>query len=773
MSFRAGFLRARLSNGRVIVRDTSNTRLFARFNSQVVSVAVENRREQSAPKSRLQRYVDTLINATGQVDVINQYYPALSWEASQIGSASNSTPSPSLSPLNSSPSLRPTSSLSEEHVEKMLETLAASGRPIDLQRIEEILADMSDIFGMVPTAETHTAIIRGLLLRRNMLTILLWFKNMPLKPGGVSPTLEHYHMFLEAAPEFTSFKGMRNIISDMRKDGCSPTNETYKILLRAWWKLSPSPPPPSHIAQARIFEEMREQGLGYDPSIPDFLSSAYVAQGLDRWASDITDSYNVIFSSHLSPQEVLENKWIPRLSHVLVNDGFRAALDLYAEYVKEGGCASSRIFDTLLRYCTTRDRLHRIAKVLGMQPGRPQWSMLIMEICRQGLMDEAFEVYEESKAAGIAPDATMIAPLIRGLFHHAGSPPPDSVVDTAIELYNDFKHASAALNLSTDGGRSAFSPGTDIYHTLIRNLTKSQNRQKYSPFMKTLLNDLLSQGIDIHGVAASITTIRMRLAGDEKEAFKEYQRGRLNLDRSGYESVLDAFCRISLQGNLSVPSLSLYFNIVKDMKKAGHGITVTVYNIILRHFGQIGTKAKTDPNYIHLMGKLVGVTRRVHDLITLDASIEPDAMLWNHLMDTYQRLGCFADAWRVWDQMSISGRFDHVSVSIILDACGHAGATHLAQQVIQRLKMDGYKLNLHNYNAWIECLCRLNNLNQALKVLCLEMVDDVLPDLDSVRIVRSFAKRPDIEVEILMRIRQYQPKLYVSLPDVQLEGLIS
>ncbi|EEB98404.1 hypothetical protein MPER_02091, partial [Moniliophthora perniciosa FA553] len=147
---------------------------------------------------------------------------------------------------------------------------------------------------------------------------------------------------------------------------------------------------------------------------------------------------------------------------------------------------------------------------------------------------------------------------------------------------------------------------------------------------------------------------------DEKEAFKEYQRRRLNLDQRGYESVLDAFCRISLQGNLSVPSLSLYFNIVKDMKNAGHGITASVYNIILRHFGQIGTKAKTDPSYLHLMGKLVGATRR--------------------------RLGCFADAWRVWDQMSISGRFDHVSISVILDACGHAGATHLAQQVIQRLK---------------------------------------------------------------------------------------
>ncbi|KAK7058381.1 hypothetical protein VNI00_002015 [Paramarasmius palmivorus] len=767
MSFRTGLIRAKLSTRHVVVRDISHTRLFARFNSQDVSATKQNQGRHAPTKSKIQLYVETLQNASGQPDIINQYYPALSWEATQ---SSQAVSEPISSSSDSSPTPTNEAPLSEGQLETMLETLAASGRPVDLRQIEVILADMADIFDMPPTADTHTAIIRGLLHRRNPQTVLRWFETMPSKPGGVRPTIEHYHMLLEAAPEFTAFKVMRNVLSEMRKNGCLPTNETYKILIRGLWKVSPQSPPPSHIIG--LFEEMRNHGLGYDPSIPDLLSSLYNAHSLTRWSADITRHYNSIFASHLGEEKIIENDWIPRFVHTLEKRGLQAALDLYPEFEKAGGKPSSYLFNTLLRCSVKRQQMQQISSVLGLTPGVPQWSILITEVCRAGQMEHALRLYEESKAAGIVPDAGLIGPMLHGLFRNTKGAPPDHVLDTAIELYGDLKKASVARSgrlLSKDSDPNAVSPGPDrdIYNTLIRAFTRSRSEGKYRAFLKTLLADLSSQGIDVHGTAASITIIRMRLAISEKDAFREYQRRSASLDQKGYERVLDAFCRFSLDGRMTVPSLSLYFNIVQDMKKAGFQQTDFVYNVILRQFGQIGTRAKTDPSYVHLMGKLVGSTKRIHDLITLDSSIDPDATLWNHLMDTYQRLGCFADAWRVWDQMHISGRFDHVSVSIILDACGYAGADEHAGQVIQRLKRSGFALNLHNYNTWIECLCRLNKLNQALKVLCLEMVGQVSPDQESVRIIRSFAKRADLQTEVLKRIQRYHPQLYMSLPDVR------
>src|SRR5262249_6885009 len=77
--------------------------------------------------------------------------------------------------------------LNEPQIHKMMSLLAASGRPSDLQRLQEMLLDMPLVFGLNPTVDTHTAIIHGLIKRGNIHTIRRWLENMPKSFGHISP----------------------------------------------------------------------------------------------------------------------------------------------------------------------------------------------------------------------------------------------------------------------------------------------------------------------------------------------------------------------------------------------------------------------------------------------------------------------------------------------------------------------------------------------------------------------------------------------------------
>ncbi|KAF9270603.1 hypothetical protein L218DRAFT_914754 [Marasmius fiardii PR-910] len=753
MSFRTRLVRATLSSRRVILNNTSYSRIPSRSRSH----GTVSKRDVNGNSSRLQTYLDTLKTASQQseAEVINQYYPALAWEASQLTSSSSSSPES----IGSSPAI------SEDHLEAMLETLAASGRSVDLKRIDDILADMSDIFGTPPTADTHTAIIRGLLHRQNSQTVLRWFENMSEKPGGIQPTLQHYHMLLETAPEFTTFKHMRKILDIMCQKGCPPENETYKIILQGLWKSSSQPPPPSHIIP--ILKEMKKKGLPFDLTVLNFLSSSYLVRGLERWAEEISAHYNQMFAAHLTQDYVAENIWIPRFTETVSKEGLSAALDLYPEFLKAGGRPSSRVFSSLLRHsCTTKD-MNRISEVLCMEPTQHQWALIIAERARRGYTNMAFGLYEKARSLGIPPNAAMVGGLIRGIFQHASIPFKDNVVDKALKLYDDLKQAvPEGTPVSMNPRVHNEGPDHDIYTRLLHGLSLAENGQRYARAVTVLLEDIQVRGIEVHTMNASVAVMRIRTAGDEDEAFKEYQRRRQTLNQTGYERVLDAFCRRSLIGGVQVPSLSRYFEVVKDMRQAGYEVTPQVYTILLRYIGQLGTRTKTDPHHTFLIPKLINATRRIHDLITLDATITPETYLWNQLMDTYQRLNCFGDAYRVWDQMFISNKYDQVSVSIIFDACGYARAGHHLEMIMNRLKRKNVALSLHNWNTYVECLCRLERMNAALKALCLEM-GDVRPTAETVRIVRSFAKKPGLDEEIMTRIQKYQPELYSSLEQTE------
>lgn len=703
------------------------------------------------------------LKATEHPPTIHTYYPAL---IAELKEATKGTPAELVPPP-----------LDEQQLLDILVALGKSAKPADLQRIEEILSDLSGVFNVEPTIEIHTAILRVLIDHANLRTVHRWLLNMPLRPGHFTPTLEQFHMFLESCLELASFKFMRNLVRSMRQAGCKPTNETFSILLRARWELAAQEDKVPHIIVfTTLLDDMKREGLRYDPVIATLLYDGYVERGLPGYAEELRTLYQSQFPDVETSEQQAQAAWHLKLSQTSQRRGAKAAISLFKSFERDGCTASPAALRAILRHSRNLADLRLLESEFGIPATTAHWSILISNNVRTGYMADALAIYEESKKANIPPDAALIAPLVRGLCRTTLKPPTDASIDQALTIYGELANVTPPSVSERDPNKTydthSSGPDIDIYQTLLRGLASSANLEKYFPIAKSLMDDMEIRGISTQDslIASSIIVLLMRHSPDSAEALDVYKRLNSSLDEKGYAIVLNAFCKLSFGDGLQVPSLTSYFGIVRDMRRAGLSITVEVYTIILHQLGIVATQISehSEDTTSALRDRLVTTTRRTHDLLTLDAAVSPDAHVWNQLMDTYQRLGCFGDAYRVWDLMYLSNRFDHVSVSIILDACGYAGAWQSARQICAKLFRDGFVFNRHNWNTWLECLCRLGKLNDAVKVACLEMgksQGDVAPDVESARVLIKFSRKTNQQAEVISRIQRYLPDLWTTLPD--------
>ncbi|KAF5384905.1 hypothetical protein D9615_001294 [Tricholomella constricta] len=700
------------------------------------------------------------LHSQNPVSAIHTYYPALVAELQKTATTSSSRPPPSLT---------------YQQLVTLLDVLATSGRPADLQRIEEILRHMPSMFGIDITIDIHTVIIRGLIKYGNDHTIHRWLLSMPSRPIPFTPTLEQFHMFLDACLEISPFKFVRHVIRTMRQTGCKPTNETFKYLIRSRWDVASQEDKVPHVyVFTSILDDMKLSNMYYDLSIEDLLYKNYAERGFEKWAEEIRAQYRTRFLDDQSLHKRQEVAWNSELSRAAQSEGVTAAIQLFSSKLKPKGCtASPEVLRAILRHSKSIEELRAVEKELEYPLTVDHWSIVITNVIRAGNLTEALSIYQKSKQAGVVPDAALVHPLLKALCQWTTTKSPsEESLDNALAIYRDLAEAAEPSSTPKETyDEHSVGPDAGIYHTLLRGLVSSPNLEKYFPIAKDLLDDMETHKISTSDslTASSIIVLFMRRAETVSDALDVYYGLRSSLDEKGYAIVLNAFCKLNFGDELHIPSLSSYFEIVKDMRRAGLEITVEVYTILLHQLAIIATKSRNSaaqaPAGLH--DQLIMTTRRAHDFLTLDAAVSPDEHVWNQLMDTYQRLGCFGDAYRVWDTMYLSGRFNHVSVSIILDACGYAGAWQVAKKICTQLFRDRFSFNLHNWNTWVECLCRLGRLNDALKVVCTEMgknQNTVAPDVESARILIKFARRDNQEAIALERLERYLPELWAELP---------
>ena len=665
-----------------------------------------------------------------------------------------------------------TSPLNRPQLVDLLDILAASGRPFDLALIERIFADMPDIFGLQPTPEDHIAVIRALTRNNNVQTIHRWLLTMCEKPGHIHPSRQHWHIFLEYCRDNGELKLLKAAILTMRKTGCGPTNATFQILVDALFKL---PPPGPHLnVFSDIFDDMAEQRLYYDHHIASTLRLGYINLGSPQRAMEIQRLYESRFSGLPRSMNEKDDR-IARLREEADKLGSRAAVKLCKIYQQGDFTVGTRELATILRNSTTISELRYAEEELRAQSTVVHWTILINNVARNGNITNALSIYSESKRSGICPDAALVYPIIKLLCMTAIRPPGEGAIDQALALYRDLTDAtriSTSSESSSTSPKHSRGPDEKIYNVLLRALSSSTNVSKYYPLALSLLDDMNAQNISINVsmTVVSLTILLMRRSSSPSTAFEIYRRMHKMhasiIDATGYSVLLNAYCKLSFPDN-PFPSLPHYFSMVTDMQTSGHPITVEVYTILLQQLGLLATRLKEERLPMSVRDGLAAAIRRTHDHLTVDASITPDTPLWNQLMDTYQRVGCFEEAYEVWEMMYLAGRHDNATVSIIIDACGYAGAWQVGKQIFLKLIGDGFLFNQRNWHALVECLCRLGKLNDAVKVVCLEMgkhQEDVAPDVESIRILLKFAIQTNQQSAVQSRIRRYLPKLWETLP---------
>ena len=641
----------------------------------------------------------------------------------------------------------------------ILQTLAVSARPEDMRRIEQILHDFYPILGMKPTSGVYTSILLGLANGRHDDQVLNFLLKMPQLPGHFTPTLHQLHAVLAACSQHSNFQFLQNIVVNMRRMGQRPTNETFAILFRLRWHIAKRDDDiPTINELSSIIQESARQGLAFEPIIADILYQSYADIGHVSEAKEILSLYESLSSALDAIPDVSDT---PYSSQAEVSN----ARD------------TSDIYRTILRDSKDYADILQLERKLGIKCTVVHWSIILNNCLRSGNFIQAFEIYDQSKKAGIMPDAALIAPLLRALARLDMKGPSDESINRALTIYRDLANTvPPSIHPPSSKPKSlndhSTGPDTDIYHTLLRMLLSSKSGTNYLPLADSLLKEMEDRHLptDSSVITASKIIIEMRRTRTFSGALDFYREHRSNLDEHGYAAVLRAYCRLSFRGDLQVPLITQYFSIVNDMRLQRVPITPKVYTIILHQIGNMVRNVRQDyPQHNaakQILERLVATIRRVHDFLTLDASISPDAALWNQLMNTYSRLGCFGDAFRVWEMMYLTGRYDQISVSIILDACGYAGDLRTAYSVRKKLSKAGFAFDSRNWSTWVECLCRLGRLEDAVNVVCSEMENDGMkPDVESVRILVKFARRAERSKELLARLQNLLPAdLWQRLP---------
>ncbi|KAJ7207388.1 hypothetical protein B0H12DRAFT_1158798 [Mycena haematopus] len=696
----------------------------------------------------------------------------------------------------SSPPLPPL--LTREQLITIMDLLATSGRPPDLECIRAMFSHLPTYFGVTVTPELHSIVLAAMLRQGYLPLAQQWLSKIHELPPHAKPTLDNFHTFLKGCPNHVADRLLRDIVvQKTRSAGVRPTNETFSILIRCI--INNATLAKTSISAdvfTTIITDMKTLRLAADPGILSLMVDYYLEHGFLTIAENIRINYAAHFPDIMTPEEQQRDGWHKQLAAASHESGVESSLVLFRKLAAKGCPATPATFRAILGASKSVDDLSKVEKALGVPADASEYAVLVHNNIRLRQIPAALEVYKEARKSGIVPVAGLVAPIIRSLASAHKKKPElhNADLDTALSLYSDVDEAFPAPSPNSPdaaaNNHSAHSngPDIDIYTSLLRGLSLSSNIQTAQPIADSLLTEMKSRGIiATAAIKTSILILEMRGADTLDGAFSRYRKSHSDLTESGYLAVLHAFSRLSR--NLGHPDLlQYYFQIADDMRRAGFRITDRVYTDILQQLAEIAgqrkrawkrsNEAAVKTNSAHpqrsmplnMLEDLLDAARHVHNLISLDKTIEPERIVWNQLMDTYQRLHSFPEAYRVWETMRLSGKYGPIAVSIILDACGYALEHELAKRIVRALMADNYVFNMHNWNSYIECLCRMGQFSDALEVVSIHMgttAQPVKPDLSTISIMLRFADTRIQTNTILKCVRRNLPEIWASLPTNQ------
>ena len=659
--------------------------------------------------------------------------------------------------------------LTRADLNNALDVLATSANLDDFLLIIDLLDDMTPVFGHVVTADTHLTVVRALADRGHTVALLKWLSTMPAKPGNIQPTLEFWHIFMDHCLVHSNIQTMSRGTHIMLSQGHPANNATYKFLIRKVFMSS------SHhfIWTIRIINHISRSKLPFDDTLLAMMLEGFNSLGLPSQAARVEQLYRSRFLDSKQPPPARRgHDFNMQLARRFSTQGQGAAVQLYRSLREQGFQPSQATLTSLLYDARKAEDIAFWEQTFGIKAGSRVWSKVIRNALLLRSPPAVLEIYRAARAAGVPVDLALAEPVIRSFCSSSLQPPTDAALDLAVKIYREIEEVPHYEARATSFGQQVA-----LFQTLLRALSTSANKTKYMPVAIDLLEEMKRLGLSDSAHVTSLVILLMRSTSTFAEAFDAYktvrERTQISFQAKGYAAILHTFTTLKFD-NRTIPPWQDYFQIVNDMQEDGGPVLPHLYTNMLRQMTRMAVRARaSDPDYIPSLQKIVHAARDVQHLLSISASATLDTPFWNQLMDTYQRAGAFEDARRIWDKLFHEGHADATSVSIIFDACGHARAGRTAVQIFASLRASGHKLNLRNWHAWLECLCRIGQVDDAARYFCLEMGSGshgVPPDEEGARILLKFANQRDVGDEVRVRIQRFLPALWGKLPPDIVQG---
>ncbi|KAI0673320.1 hypothetical protein C8Q78DRAFT_616373 [Trametes maxima] len=656
-------------------------------------------------------------------------------------------------------------------LQSTLVRLAGSRYDEDFDVLSDMIRRSARLFDMQADAYAKDVFSR-LLGDRRTRSAFFWLQvSIKMPDLHYALKVDTWRDLLELVAELRDENLLEQILRKMENLHMYGRQETSALIFSALFRSPPSSPrrPPSFEAVKHLINIFPPCRIPYDEVSLQTIVDGYTRAGMEDLAKDAEYLYVFVQGGSGSVSHEQFNKILADLARRKTRD---AVVRAYNRFTQIGLQASIATLEAVLGESTNLSDLKYWENLTQQQPTSQILSLIMGR--RAARNAPVLEVYDYAQTRGITPTATMLEYMVKPLLTSRGlERPTERAIDKALDLYGEHVGRVSSSPTETPANNEDIRPTAATYRSLLRALTVSTNASKYLPIAVSLVEDMqrFERRLD-SPTAASLLVLLMKSSPSPQDAFHMYglvarsteQSSNPVLDERGYVAVLDAFCRHPGWPN-HVPSTQLYFEILADMRKHGIPLGPKAYTVLIAQMAKLATAAATGDD-MTTREAIAKTIERVHNHLTVNPSFTPDTALWNQLMDAYQRAGCFAEAVRIWQSLFASATFNAASVSIILDACAFARAYDMAVRVYSLLNEVGFPMSTKNWNTYLECLCRLGRLDEAMKVLCLEMTgrdDGVEPDKESLRIVLKFAIKSNQEGEVRSRLRRFLPKLYHTI----------
>ena len=643
----------------------------------------------------------------------------------------------------------PQDSLSAVDLEILLQALdslpSTSTSPdlavLDFQR--KVYSDLTATFGYSPSIQHRQQLIQSLLRA-----------GLPEEASVVAnqTTAGYWKAILRSALEHTP-DAFEAIFDRCRASGrlCSPD---FAVLFRHL-RLNDSLSPEEKLAkmtQAR--EEMKAANMRLDYEGQAELLLLRIQLGELALAKEQYDGW-VMFETWSESMREAAMELETALGGL---DGLDSATDTVTDGPQDSAAQiGDRLRDALARREVKNgpsllDFLHRVDSLNMDKPATSIMREVIKPI--QQRPELVIALYDHLRSLNVDLEPALVVPIIRALCFVQSPRLPDLK-----RIYDDFI------------GSPMFTTATDRQLlTMYQSLLAACGRTPPSlagpvdphAFALSLLTDMRPRRLPLSYTArTSLTLILMRAASDHLGAFQIYAHfyalDSSALDAAAYLEILSVFRGLSWDRSPFAPP-NLYLEIVKDMRLAGYRPGSAALASLLSSYGlaaRQSRKTSNDPLYREqkLLSLLKGI-RDIHTLIRLDPVVEVDLPLLNALMDAYARVGAYAEAFEVWDEIVLrrpretQADPEHItetyqpSINIALDACGYAEAPRRARKIWRWAEKHDL-VTPKVRETWIECLCRLGFLQEALgEVVALGEKGDATRGM--VEIVLKFSWRDPI-----------------------------